>query len=107
MAAALGGQAGRRTYARPCAPGSPSFATSGRASRSTPRAVELREEVGALLRDCDNVLRPGAGFEAAHLQRTFTVQATDLLSHRWFREHLASAVLALTEPAPAAARTLG
>lgn len=45
----------------------------------TPRALELRDEVSALLRGCDNVLRPGAGFDAVHLQRTFTVQATDLL----------------------------
>jgi DNA-binding transcriptional LysR family regulator len=41
--------------------------------------LELRGEVSALLSGCDNVLRPGAGFDAVHLQRTFTVQATDLL----------------------------
>ncbi|MGW0765383.1 LysR family transcriptional regulator [Streptomyces sp. NPDC002676] len=59
--------------------GDPLLVRAGQGLVPTPRAVELREEVGALLRSCDNVLRPGPGFDAAHLQRTFTVQATDLL----------------------------
>ncbi|MEL3946377.1 LysR family transcriptional regulator [Streptomyces sp. LNU-CPARS28] len=59
--------------------GDPLLVRAGQGLVPTPRAVELRDEVGALLRGCDNVLRPGAGFEAVHLQRTFTVQATDLL----------------------------
>ncbi len=45
----------------------------------TPRALELREEVGALLRDCENVLRPGAGFAPAGLERTFAVQTSDVV----------------------------
>ncbi|MFI1368691.1 LysR family transcriptional regulator [Streptomyces griseochromogenes] len=59
--------------------GDPLLVRAGQGLVPTPRALELREEVGVLLRGCDNVLRPGAGFEAVHLQRTFTVQATDLL----------------------------
>ncbi|MFJ2866684.1 LysR family transcriptional regulator [Kitasatospora sp. NPDC087314] len=59
--------------------GDPLLVRAGQGLVPTPRAVELRDEVGALLRGCDNVLRPGAGFDAVHLQRTFTVQAADLL----------------------------
>ncbi|WP_030886479.1 LysR family transcriptional regulator [Streptomyces varsoviensis] len=59
--------------------GDPLLVRAGQGMVPTPRALELREEVGALLRGCDNVLRPGAGFEAVHLQRTFTVQTTELL----------------------------
>ncbi|ANP51532.1 DNA-binding transcriptional LysR family regulator [Streptomyces griseochromogenes] len=59
--------------------GDPLLVRAGQGLVPTPRALELREEVGVLLRGCDNVLRPGDGFEAVHLQRTFTVQATDLL----------------------------
>ncbi|MGT2532073.1 LysR family transcriptional regulator [Streptomyces nojiriensis] len=59
--------------------GDPLLVRAGQGLVPTPRATELREEVASLLRRCDNVLRPGAGFDAVHLQRTFTVQATDLL----------------------------
>ncbi|MEV5510814.1 LysR family transcriptional regulator [Streptomyces orinoci] len=59
--------------------GDPLLVRAGQGMVPTPRAQELREEVGALLRGCDNLLRPGAGFDAARLHRTFTVQATDLL----------------------------
>ncbi|MFG3253945.1 LysR family transcriptional regulator [Streptomyces sp. NPDC048172] len=59
--------------------GDPLLVRAGQGMVPTPRAEELRGEVAALLRGCDNVLRPGAGFDAAHLQRTFTVQANDLL----------------------------
>ncbi|MEF2529769.1 MULTISPECIES: LysR family transcriptional regulator [Streptomyces] len=59
--------------------GDPLLVRAGQGLVPTPRAAELRTEVGSLLRSCDSVLRPGAGFDAAHLQRTFTVQAADLL----------------------------
>ncbi|MFK8907813.1 LysR family transcriptional regulator [Streptomyces sp. YS-3] len=59
--------------------GDPLLVRAGQGLVPTPRALELRDEVGALLRGCENLLRPGAGFDAAHLHRTFTVQATDLL----------------------------
>ncbi|WP_171162358.1 LysR family transcriptional regulator [Streptomyces sp. I05A-00742] len=59
--------------------GDPLLVRAGQGMVPTPRAAELREEVGALLRGCDDVLRPGAGFDPARLRRTFTVQAADLL----------------------------
>ncbi|MFD8754516.1 LysR family transcriptional regulator [Kitasatospora sp. NPDC059577] len=59
--------------------GDPLLVRAGQGMVPTPRALELREEVGALLRGCDNVLRPGAGFDAVHLDRTFTVQAGELM----------------------------
>ncbi|MFH8366111.1 LysR family transcriptional regulator [Streptomyces sp. NPDC018031] len=59
--------------------GDPLLVRAGQGMVPTPRALELREEVRALLRGCDEVLRPGAGFDPVHLQRTYTVQATDLL----------------------------
>ncbi|MDF3293624.1 LysR family transcriptional regulator [Streptomyces silvisoli] len=72
--------AASRTLARlRRAVGDPLLVRAGQGMVPTPRALELREEVSELLRGCDNVLRPGAGFDAVHLQRTFTVQATDLL----------------------------
>ncbi|WP_030244429.1 LysR family transcriptional regulator [Streptomyces sp. NRRL S-350] len=59
--------------------GDPLLVRAGQGLVPTPRALELREEVGALLRGCDSVLRPGAGFDAVHLDRTFTVQAGELV----------------------------
>ncbi|MGW6414480.1 LysR family transcriptional regulator [Streptomyces sp. NPDC055055] len=59
--------------------GDPLLVRAGQGLVPTPRATELRDEVGALLRSCDNLLRPGPGFDATHLHRTFTVQAADLL----------------------------
>lgn len=59
--------------------GDPLLVRAGQRMVPTPRALELRGEVAELLRGCDDLLRPGAGFAAGRLQRTFTVQATDLL----------------------------
>ncbi|CAM5240280.1 LysR family transcriptional regulator [Streptomyces xanthochromogenes] len=59
--------------------GDPLLVRAGQRMVPTPRALELREEVRELLQACDNVLRPGAGFDAVHLRRSFTVQAADLL----------------------------
>ncbi|MCK7626071.1 LysR family transcriptional regulator [Streptomyces sp. RS10V-4] len=59
--------------------GDPLLVRAGQQMVPTPRALELREEVSAALRSCDSVLRPGAGFDPARLQRTFTVQTSDLL----------------------------
>lgn len=60
----------------------PLLVRAGQGLVPTPRALELREEVAALLRGCDDVLRPGAGFDSVHLDRTFTVQAGELLLAR-------------------------
>ncbi|MGW2377740.1 LysR family transcriptional regulator [Kitasatospora sp. NPDC001683] len=57
--------------------GDPLLVRAGQGLVPTPRALELREEVAELLRSCENVLRPGAGFDPAHLERTFTVQTSD------------------------------
>ncbi|MFK4066422.1 LysR family transcriptional regulator [Streptomyces sp. NPDC029674] len=59
--------------------GDPLLVRAGQGMVPTPRALELQGEVSALLRGCDNVLRPGAGFDAVHLRRSFTVQAADVL----------------------------
>ncbi|MFI8927023.1 LysR family transcriptional regulator [Streptomyces sp. NPDC053474] len=72
--------AASRTLARlRRAVGDPLLVRAGQGMVPTPRALELREQVAALLRGCDDVLRPGAGFAAEHLRRTFTVQTIDLL----------------------------
>lgn len=72
--------AASRTLARlRRAVGDPLLVRAGQEMVPTPRALELRDEVSALLRGCDDVLRPGAGFDPARLQRTFTVQAADVL----------------------------
>ncbi|MER7845881.1 LysR family transcriptional regulator [Kitasatospora sp. NPDC096077] len=57
--------------------GDPLLVRAGQGLVPTPRALELREEVAELLRGAENVLRPGAGFDPARLERTFTVQTTD------------------------------
>ncbi|MEV7192095.1 LysR family transcriptional regulator [Streptomyces sp. NPDC093510] len=59
--------------------GDPLLVRAGQGMVPTPRALELQGEVSALLRGCDDVLRPGAGFDPVHLRRTFTVQAADVL----------------------------
>ncbi|MFE4211167.1 LysR family transcriptional regulator [Streptomyces goshikiensis] len=59
--------------------GDPLLVRAGQRMVPTPRALELRDEVGALMRRTDTLLTPSAGFDAAHLHRTFTVQAGDLL----------------------------
>ncbi|MGV9993385.1 LysR family transcriptional regulator [Streptomyces sp. NPDC003374] len=59
--------------------GDPLLVRAGQRMVPTPRALELRDQVAVLLRGCDDVLRPGAGFDPVHLRRSFTVQATDLL----------------------------
>ncbi|MFI5805069.1 LysR family transcriptional regulator [Streptomyces sp. NPDC051561] len=59
--------------------GDPLLVRAGQELVPTPRALELRGEVSALIRGCEDILRPGAGFDPVHLRRTFTVQATDLL----------------------------
>ncbi|MGW7420341.1 LysR family transcriptional regulator [Streptomyces sp. NPDC054813] len=59
--------------------GDPLLVRAGQGLVPTPRALELRDQVAELLRGCDDVLRPGAGFDPVHLQRAFTVQSSELL----------------------------
>ncbi|WP_280262627.1 LysR family transcriptional regulator [Nocardia wallacei] len=44
----------------------------------TPRAVEIREELRAVLHRADQILRPGTEFDPGDLRRTFTVQTGEL-----------------------------
>lgn len=59
--------------------GDPLLVRAGQQLVPTPRAEQLRDQVSALLAAADDVLRPGAGFDPAHLHRTFHVQASELL----------------------------
>ncbi|RKE22367.1 LysR family transcriptional regulator [Streptomyces sp. TLI_171] len=59
--------------------GDPLLVRAGQHLVPTRRAVELQGEVAELIRGCERVLRPGAGFDAVHLHRTFTVQAAELV----------------------------
>lgn len=68
--------------------GDPLLVRAGQHLVPTARAEELREQVSALLAAAQDVLRPGAGFDAAALHRTFRVQASELLV-----SHLAPALL--------------
>ncbi|MFE6776583.1 LysR family transcriptional regulator [Streptomyces sp. NPDC057702] len=61
------------------AAGDPLLVRAGQELVPTPRALELREEVSALVRRSDALFRPSAAFDVAGLRRTFTVQAGDLL----------------------------
>ncbi|MER0240987.1 LysR family transcriptional regulator [Streptomyces sp. HSW2009] len=61
------------------AAGDPLLVRAGQAMVPTPRALELRDEVSALVRRSDALFRASAGFDVAGLQRTFTVQTGDLL----------------------------
>ncbi|MFF5720278.1 LysR family transcriptional regulator [Streptomyces buecherae] len=61
------------------AAGDPLLVRAGQELVPTPRALELREEVSALVRRSDALFRPATAFDVAGLRRTFTVQAADLL----------------------------
>jgi DNA-binding transcriptional LysR family regulator len=59
------------------ATGDPLLVRAGRALVPTPRAVELRESVGRLVRDAEALLRPVEGLDLERLERTFTLRASD------------------------------
>jgi DNA-binding transcriptional LysR family regulator len=50
---------------------------AGRGLVPTPRALELRERVGALVQEAEATLRPSEGLELAGLERTFTLRARE------------------------------
>lgn len=58
----------------------PLLVRAGQAMVPTPRAEALRAEVAAVVRRCGALLSPGADVDPAALQRTFSVQAADLVS---------------------------
>jgi DNA-binding transcriptional LysR family regulator len=57
----------------------PLLVRSGQEMTPTPRALELRPEVRALIERSEAVLAPSGGIDVAALNRTFTVQASALL----------------------------
>jgi DNA-binding transcriptional LysR family regulator len=67
-----------RTLARlRLATGDPLLVRAGRGLVPTPRAIELREQVGPLLRQAEAVLRPAHALELSTLARTFTLRTRD------------------------------
>lgn len=67
-----------RTLARlRAATGDPLLARAGRKLVATPRALELRERVGPLVRDAESVLRPAREVDLRGLERTFTLRASE------------------------------
>ena len=58
--------------------GDPLLVRAGQGLVPTPRAAEIRESLGSVLGQADELLRPGVQFDPAGLRRTFTVQASDL-----------------------------
>ncbi|MET4664075.1 DNA-binding transcriptional LysR family regulator [Sphingomonas sp. PvP056] len=60
------------------ATGDPLLVRAGRSLVPTPRAIAMRDEVHALVRDVRAVLRPAAGeIDIAKLDRTFTIRASE------------------------------
>jgi DNA-binding transcriptional LysR family regulator len=57
--------------------GDPLLVRAGRGLVPTPRALELRERVGPLVRDAQAVLRPSETLDLARLVRTFTLRTSE------------------------------
>jgi DNA-binding transcriptional LysR family regulator len=57
--------------------GDPLLVRAGRGLVPTPRALELRERVGALVQDAEAVLRPAEALDLKQLVRTFTLRTSD------------------------------
>ncbi|HEY0838001.1 MAG TPA: LysR family transcriptional regulator [Azospirillum sp.] len=57
--------------------GDPLLVRAGRGLVPTPRALELRGQVGQLVQDAEAVLRPAEALDLARLVRTFTLRTSD------------------------------
>jgi DNA-binding transcriptional LysR family regulator len=57
--------------------GDPLLVRAGRGLVPTPRALELREQVGQLVQDAEAVLRPAERLDPKQLVRTFTLRTRD------------------------------
>src|SRR2546421_2465886 len=57
--------------------GDPLLVRAGRGLVPTPRALELRERVRALVQDAEGVLRPAEQLSLKQLVRTFTLRTSD------------------------------
>lgn len=71
--------------------GDPLLVRAGRGLVPTPRAIELREQVGRLVQDAQAVLRPAEKLELAQLVRTFTLRTRE-----GFVENFGPALMART-----------
>ncbi|WP_051021399.1 LysR family transcriptional regulator [Nocardia araoensis] len=63
--------------------GDPLLVRAGQGMVPTQRAIEIRDTLSALLRQADQILRPGVEFDPRDLRRTFAVQAADLFLTGW------------------------
>ncbi|WP_373046952.1 LysR family transcriptional regulator [Vulgatibacter sp.] len=54
--------------------GDPLLVRAGRDLVPTPRAAELREQVGRIVQEAESILRPAAQIDLAELSRTFTLR---------------------------------
>src|SRR5215212_2754987 len=59
------------------ATGDPLLVRAGRGLVPTPRAIELRERVGPLVREAEAVLRPAEALDLSRLVRTFTLRTSE------------------------------
>lgn len=59
------------------ATGDPLLVRAGRGLVPTPRALELRDRVGAVVRDAEAMLRPAERLDLARMVRTFTLRTGD------------------------------
>src|SRR5690606_22028747 len=57
--------------------GDPLLVRAGRGLVPTPRAIELREQVGQLVQDAEALLRPAEKLDIRHLARSFTLRTSD------------------------------
>lgn len=57
--------------------GDPLLIRAGRGLVPTPRAMELRERVGQLVREAEAVLRPAGTLDLATVERTFTLRTSE------------------------------
>src|SRR6188472_3303533 len=57
--------------------GDPLLVRAGRGLVPTPRAIELREQVGRLVQDAQAVLRPAEKLRLKQLTRTFTLRTRE------------------------------
>ena len=57
--------------------GDPLLVRAGRGLVATPRALELREEVGRIVEEARAVLRPAEALDLASLARTFTIRSSE------------------------------
>lgn len=65
------------------ATGDPLLVKAGRGLAPTPRALELRAQVGQVVRDAEAMLRPARVVEPARLRRTFTVRSREGIAETW------------------------